>query len=211
MQSAPDSTLYFISSGLLLGLSGGFAPGPLTALVISQTLRFGSREGMKVALAPILTDAPLVLAAGYAVSLASGFTGALGWLSVVGSIVVGFLAWDSFGATLPSAAQTEQARSISKSIAVNLLNPHPYVFWLLVGGPLLVRASETGAFELTGFLVSFFFCLVGAKLLLAWLTQSFRQWLMGPPYRWVMRSLAVALGVFAFGMLMDGVERISGA
>ena len=59
-----ESIYYFMTSGIVLGLSGGLSPGPLTALVISQTLRFGARGGMLVALAPILTDAPLVIAAG---------------------------------------------------------------------------------------------------------------------------------------------------
>ena len=74
MNPEADTFLYFMTSGILLGLSGGLSPGPLTALVISQTLRFGAREGMLVALAPILTDGPLVLAAGFLVSVAAAWT-----------------------------------------------------------------------------------------------------------------------------------------
>ena len=52
----------FLSAGLLLGLSGGLAPGPLLTLVASETLRHGARAGISVALAPLLTDAPIILA-----------------------------------------------------------------------------------------------------------------------------------------------------
>jgi threonine/homoserine/homoserine lactone efflux protein len=47
-----------VLSGAALGLSAGVTPGPLLALVIAQTLTHGPREGGKVALAPLLTDAP---------------------------------------------------------------------------------------------------------------------------------------------------------
>ena len=163
---------------------------------------------MLVATAPILTDGPLVLAAGFLVSVATGMNGLLGGLSIVGACVVSWLAWDAFHAEIPTLEQTEEPRSLSKSIAVNLVNPHPYLFWFLVGGPLVARAGNTGKTELVAFLSSFFLCLVGSKLVLAWITQYFRSWLSGPPYRMVMRGLAVALAVFAIGMLVDGVGRV---
>ena len=50
-----------ISAGLVYGLSAGFSPGPLMALVISQTLKHGIREGAKVAMAPLITDLPIIL------------------------------------------------------------------------------------------------------------------------------------------------------
>ena len=203
-----ESIYYFMTSGILLGLSGGLSPGPLTALVISQTLRFGAREGMLVALAPILTDAPLVIAAGLLVSAVAGMNTVLGVLSVLGALVVGYLAWDAYHAQVPTTHDSGAPRSISKSIAVNLVNPHPYVFWFMVGGPLVAGALEKGGTHLACFLVGFFGCLVGAKLALALVTQHFRAWLLGPPYRMVMRSLAVALLVFAGVMFMDGMERL---
>ena len=52
-----------LASGALLGLSCGLAPGPLLALVLAQTLRHGPREGCKIALTPLATDAPIIVAA----------------------------------------------------------------------------------------------------------------------------------------------------
>ena len=50
------------ASGAFLGLSCGLAPGPLLALLLAQTLRHGPGEGCKVALAPLFTDAPIIVA-----------------------------------------------------------------------------------------------------------------------------------------------------
>jgi|MDSW01.1.fsa_nt_gb threonine/homoserine/homoserine lactone efflux protein len=208
MTPETDTIFYFMSTGILLGLSGGLSPGPLTALVISQTLRFGAREGMLVALAPILTDAPLVIAAGLLVTAVAGMNTVLGVLSVLGALVVTYLAWDAYHAQIPEVEETGEPRSIVKSIAVNLVNPHPYVFWLMVGGPLVASALDKGGTHLVCFLAGFFGCLVGAKLALALITQHFREWLMGPPYRMVMRGLAIALFAFASVMFIDGVEKL---
>lgn len=48
-------------AGMTLGLYAGFSPGPLLILVISQTLKHGYKEGVKVAFAPIITDVPIIL------------------------------------------------------------------------------------------------------------------------------------------------------
>jgi len=50
-----------LSAAAVYGLSAGFLPGPLLALVVSQTLRYGTREGAKAAMAPLITDLPIIL------------------------------------------------------------------------------------------------------------------------------------------------------
>ncbi len=53
-------SLTFLISGLVLGFSAAISPGPMTMLVISQTVRHGLREDIKVALIPIFTDGPII-------------------------------------------------------------------------------------------------------------------------------------------------------
>ena len=43
--------------------SCGLASGPLLALLLAQTLRHGPHEGCKIALTPLLTDAPIITVA----------------------------------------------------------------------------------------------------------------------------------------------------
>jgi len=46
--------------GIILGLVAGLSPGPMLALVIAETLKFGKEEGFKVAVSPLITDLVLV-------------------------------------------------------------------------------------------------------------------------------------------------------
>lgn len=74
--------------GTVLGLSAGFAPGPLLTLVISETLQHGIKSGIKVALAPIITDLPIVLITLYVLSKLTHFHGILGGISIIGGCCV---------------------------------------------------------------------------------------------------------------------------
>ena len=76
--------IHFLTMGLILGLSAGFAPGPLLTLVVSETLEHDVTAGIKVAVAPIITDLPIVLAAVFVLSKLSDFKSVLGFISLVG-------------------------------------------------------------------------------------------------------------------------------
>jgi len=51
----------YLILGLTLGLSAGITPGPLLTLVITASLRRGWAGGLQVALAPLITDAPIII------------------------------------------------------------------------------------------------------------------------------------------------------
>jgi len=199
-----------LASGLLLGLSCGLAPGPLMTLVLAQTLRHGPREGCKIALAPFLTDAPIIL---LALALAAGvaeFQKVLGCLSVAGGIFVLYLAWDTFrpARVAPEASDTPP-RSWAKGVLANLLNPHPWLFWLTVGAATLAKAMAASGLAAAAFLGAFYLMLVGSKLLLALMAGRSREWLAGRPYRWVMRALGVLLAVFAALLFREGLKHFA--
>jgi threonine/homoserine/homoserine lactone efflux protein len=89
--------LSFLVLGIVLGLSAGLAPGPVLTLVISETLQHGARAGMMVAIAPLLTDAPLILLTLALLSRLAELDGVLGVLSLVGGGFVLFLGWRTLG------------------------------------------------------------------------------------------------------------------
>jgi threonine/homoserine/homoserine lactone efflux protein len=200
---------FFFMTGSVLGLSGGMSPGPLTALVISQTLRFGVKEGVVVAFAPILTDGPIVLISGFMVSGFAHLDSVLGGLSLIGAVFLLYLAKETFQASPLAVAELDsgEALSLRKSILTNLLNPHPYVFWFLVGGPVVAQALEGESGGLFGFIFGFFVCLVGSKVALALITERFRGVLQSRGYLMVMKLLGVALAVFALGFVVEGLTR----
>src|SRR6266567_4411740 len=97
-------------TALLLGISYGFtagiSPGPLLGLVITQTLQRGWRAGGMVALAPLLSDLPIVL---LTILVLSHLPSAvLSWLGIIGGLFVIYLGGD----TIYTAWKTGRTTSI---------------------------------------------------------------------------------------------------
>ena len=196
-----------LTSALVLGLSAGLTPGPIMTLVIFQTLKYGVGEGIKVALAPLVTDAPIVLLTLFLLSRISSLENVLGVLSVFGGLYLFYLSYESI--RFKGATQTEIAEhphSMRKGIAVNFLNPSPYMFWMSIGGPLVLKAFQTHiAFSLF-FIVPFYGVMVGSKCLLAVISGKSRGFLTSRCYVYTMRLLGGVLAVFALVFFRDGMK-----
>lgn len=216
MNFAP--ALEFLATGALFGLSAGLAPGPLLALVMSQTLRHGPGQGVRVAMAPLLTDVPIVVICTVLVGVLTGSSLAMGAVALAGSGVVAWLAWDTWRAEPPTepgegnGAEAQPApRSWSRGAIVNALSPHPWLFWMAIGAPTLLAAFAAGGVPAAAsFLVGFYACLIGSKVGIAVLVGGARGRVTGRGYRWVMRVLAVLLGVFAMGLLREAAASLLG-
>jgi threonine/homoserine/homoserine lactone efflux protein len=183
-----------LASGVLLGLFCGLAPGPLLALVLAQTLRHGPREGCKIALAPLATDAPIIALALVMAAKLAQLRPLLGIVSIAGGAFVLYLAWDGFRPLrVAEEAPADRPRSWLKGILTNLLNPHPWLFWLTVGAATLAKAVAQSWPFAVAFLCSFYLLLVGSKVLVVLLAARSRDLLARRPYRVAMRVLAVLL------------------
>ena len=194
---------------VLLGLGAGLAPGPLLALVMSESLRGGARAGMRVAVAPLITDTPIVAASW---ALAGSLDPQSPWLAVLslgGALVVAHLAVEQWRATLPEPGTMASTRSLLRGAAVNLLSPYPWMFWITLGGPLLAGAADESGWLAAAFLAVFYLLLVGTKVVLALVTGRWGRGLTGTGYRRVCRALGLALLVFAAQLAWDGLGRLA--
>ena len=198
----------YLASGMVLGLAAGVAPGPLMALVLGQALRFGTREGLKVAAAPLLTDVPIVALATLLVATAAGAAGGLlGAISIAGAAFVAYLGLETIRARGVDAGRPDEApRSWTRGAVVNALSPHPYLFWLTVGAPTLIRAWADGAPAAAAFLAGFYACLVGAKMLIAIAAGRSGGRFRGRAYHAVMATLGGLLLVFAARLAVEGLR-----
>lgn len=194
----------------LLGLGAGLAPGPLLALVMTESLRGGAAAGIRVALAPLVTDAPII-------ALCWGLAGSLDaqspWLaalSLAGALVVAHLALAQWRAALPEPGAGDGRGALGRGVAVNLLSPHPWLFWATLGGPLLAGAARESPWAPVAFLLVFYALLVGTKVGLAALTARWGRRLTGAGYRRACRLLAVALLAFALKLGWEGLSRLAG-
>jgi threonine/homoserine/homoserine lactone efflux protein len=180
------------------------------ALVLAQSLQHGSREGCKIALTPLVTDAPIILLALVAAAKLAEFRPLLGIVSLAGGVFVLYLAWDGFRPARPGKeAPTEPPRSWVKGILTNLLSPHPWLFWLTVGAASLAKALEQSWLAAAAFLCGFYLLLVGSKVLLALLAARSRHLLAGRPYRIAMGVLGVMLAFFALLLFREGLKHLA--
>lgn len=161
---------------------------------------------MKVAVAPLITDVPIILAALLIGSALSSQPIPLGLLSLAGAGYISYLAWESFRITLDDSPTDQTAKSLTKGILANFLNPHPYLFWMTVGTPLLLKTWENGPGGAIFWLFGFYGMLVGAKMGIALLTGYSRQLLYGRGYLWLNRALGLVLLFFAVVLLKDGLS-----
>lgn len=197
----------FLTAGIVLGLSSGFSPGPLTTLVISQALQHGVKEGLKVALAPFITDTPIILLSVFALTRLSNFQEILGLISVVGGVFLVYLAYLSFKTTkVDLDVATSAPRSLGKGTLVNFLSPSPYLFWISIGAPSVVDAWRQSPLTAVGFLAGFYVCLVGGKMSLAVMAARSRRLLAGRGYGYVMRVLGGLLLAFAVLLFRDALR-----
>jgi threonine/homoserine/homoserine lactone efflux protein len=197
--------LSFLVLGIVLGLSAGLAPGPVLTLVISETLQHGARAGMMVAIAPLLTDAPLILLTLALLSRLAELDGVLGVLSLVGGGFVLFLGWRTLGIQGVRLDRAEpSSRSLTKGMLANLLSPHPYLFWSSVGAPVMAKAMSQSPGALPVFLISFYAFLVGAKIALALLVGRSRAFMSGRVYLYTLRGLGLVLMILGLVLMYEG-------
>lgn len=201
----------FLATGVALGLSAGFFPGPLMALVASQTLRHGPGEGAKAAFAPLLTDGPILVLSTLLLARLSAHPRFLGLVSLLGGAFLLFLAYENLTARgIEVDSGEETPRSVRKGILVNALSPHPYLFWITVGAPTILKGLEGGLLPPAAFAGGFLGCLVGAKLLVAVLVGRSRRFLAGRTYLLLVRLLGGALAAYAVVLFRDGYRLLGG-
>jgi len=191
----------FCILGLSFGLSAGIAPGPLMALAIDRSLRGGFLSGLRVSVAPLITDLPIVT---LAIWLAGRIPeSALAVVMAMGGLFVLWLGVDAWrrpgigGLEIPSPRSPW--RDLAHGAVVNLLNPHPYMFWAIVGAPTVVRAWRDHPSGAVGFVVGFYLLLIGAKIVLAALVARARGF---SPRRYCIMSRASAVMLIAAAAYM---------
>lgn len=199
--------MQFITLGLVLGFSAGITPGPLLALVLAESLRHGPLAGMKMAVAPVASDLPIVLLIFWATAHISHITPLLGILSLLGGGMLLFLGLQNFrvrGLTLDG--YDSAPHSFSKGVAVNILNPHPYLFWFTVGAPIANRAMTLHWGWLPVFLGCFYFAFVAIKFILAVLAGRSRRRIGDTAYRYTMWFIGAALCLLALLFFREGLN-----
>lgn len=191
--------LFYIVQGIGYGVAAASQPGPFQTYLISQTLTRGWKQTLPAALAPLISDGPIILLCVLVLSQVPA------WLQrglyLAGGVFILYLAygtyksWKNFNAAIP-ATEANTQQSILKAALMNTLNPNPYIFWTLVTGPILLNGWRESPMKGIGFVAAFYMTMIAglaAVVLIFGLAQK-----LGPKFNHVMLGIS-AVALFCFG------------
>lgn len=195
--------LGYLGIGLFLGITAGLSPGPLMALMISETVKGGRIRGIKVSLAPLFTDIPLILVIIFILKHIKNIHFLLGIISLIGSLLLFYFGYKDLK-TDKIKLQTGNIKSSSfgKGILTNLFNPHPYVFWFFIGVPFMIKGTTI---ERASFVLSFLFGIVGTKICLTLIVEKGKKFIETKYYLRIIQSLGLILIFLGLILFKDGI------
>jgi threonine/homoserine/homoserine lactone efflux protein len=181
--------------GLGLGLVAGISPGPLLTLVVSSTLERGFGAGFRVALAPVITDAPIILLA--LLVLRELPPSWLALVATLGGCLVIYVGIETLRIRDRGRQTASEAGGntldLWRGALVNLLNPHPWIFWVTVQGPMLIEGWRRNPLTGISFVAAFYLAIVTSKVCIAWIVDRGRQALTDRWYRGLLSACGISL------------------
>ena len=192
-----DLILGLAVAGATFGITEGIKPGPLLTMVIRETLSGGLRAGLWTAAAPIFTDGPLVIVSLFAAAWIATNPSALLLITVAGAIFLAQMGYECFGLEPPdvNADAPPPTGSFLRGAITNLLNPNVYVFWFLIGGPLMASAADEEILAPVAYAITFLVTIMLTKATIAYAVNRASGNISTSVYR---RLLAIC------GMIMIG-------
>ena len=214
-----------ILTATILGTLAGLAPGPYTTMVAGTGLERGFKPAARLALVPLVSDVPPLIVTALILETLSEVS--LSVLGISGGVVVLYIGirflrlWERGIAPLDpdhplSAPQSAKFWHVALG---TLFSPVPWLFWLIVGSPLMLRSWARSPTEGVLFIGLVFFVNISTATALAWIASHTRRLMAVQWQKRVLGGVGVALvaaGVFLvyeavvgdFQALIDQQERV---
>jgi threonine/homoserine/homoserine lactone efflux protein len=203
-------SIEFLALGSFLGLAAGTSPGPLLAVTISETLQHGKWEGIKVAVSPLITDLPIILSVLFVLSHLTDYDSIIGIIAFFGAAYLIYSGIESLKIKTDSVElNVEKKDALKKGIIVNFGNPHPYVFWFSIGGPIIFKSLSTHVSATILFILGFYTFLVGSKVVVALIVEKSKSFINSKYYFSIIRILGIAQIVFGLTFVKVGLESLN--
>jgi threonine/homoserine/homoserine lactone efflux protein len=190
----------YILQGIGYGLAAAAQPGPLQTYLISQALTKGWKQALPAALAPLISDGPILA---FSLLVISQLPARLErFLYIAGGLFVLYLAystyrsWKYFDSNIPSP-NMQNSQSLLKAALVNVLNPNPYLFWSLVTGPIFLTGWRQTPVHGLSFIAGFYATMIIGLATIIVVFGSARQ--LGPRVNHALLGIS-ALALMCFGL-----------
>ena len=207
-----DLILGLAIAGATLGIVEGIKPGPLLTIVIRETLSGGLRAGLWTAAAPIFTDGPLVIFSLFAAAWIATNPSALLVITLAGAIFLAQMGYECFGLEPPNMDEDAPppTGSFLRGVITNLLNPNVYVFWFLIGGPLMASAADEEILAPIAYAITFLVTIILTKAAIAYAIHRASGNISAVVYRrllaicgLVMIGFSLYYAIEAYGLLQE--------
>ena len=201
---------FYFLRGATLGLSAMATPGPFQAFLLSQTLKNGWQRTLPAALAPLISDGPIIALVLLVLTQTPNWF--LSVLQVLGGLFIFYLARGALLAArradsmLPTPAEASR-QSFLKGVLMNALSPGPYIFWGILAGPIVIEGWRQSPALGLSFVLGFYSTLIGgfAGLIILFGTAS----QLGPRVtKILMVGSAVALFGFGLYQFVTGIQTL---
>lgn len=184
---------------LLIGISAGISPGPLSIFILSEAAAGRYFHSLGAALSPLISDGPIACAAFLFLALLPDTDLVYAILYGCGGIYLFYLSCHT--AMTETSSEKKKSgggihHSVLKGAFVNLLNPNPYIFWLTVGGPSVSQLAQKSAGAAGMYVLLFYLGLIGTKggVALAGIAGSKRTLSYKFPLKYVFAVLLLSYG-----------------
>ena len=199
----------FIAPAMSFGVSAATIPGPLIAYLVNTAATQGWRRALLVVLAPLLTDAPIIVLMTFILGQLPAE--ALKYIQFGGGCLLLYIARSALqqyqaGVVLSqraannAAADNSWRRVLLTGVAMNLLSPGPWLFWATVNGPLLVKALDASPTHALAFLLAFYGVFLGGLCSWILLVHQARR-LRSDLLRYIILATVLLLLWFGLGLI----------
>jgi len=199
--------LVYLVFGITYAFAAAIQPGPFQTFIISKTLENGWKRTLPAALAPVLSDGPIIVLVLFILTNIPPMF--LRFLQIGGGLLLLYLAYNSFRSfinfdKIKKPEENKSDSTLFKAVLVNILNPAPYIGWSLIMGPMFIKGYRESAINgivlIAGFYITIVICQAGIILLFG-LAKN-----LGPKVTRITLGIA-SIGLAGFGvyLLWQGV------
>ncbi len=142
-----------VLAGMGIGLSLGAPPGPVNAIIASQTVTRSWRAGFLVGVGATTADTIFLAIAFLARTAVASIGPYVPFIALPGAGVMVYFAWNAVRSwrqaqEILESKPDEHTKSYMTGLSVNITSPYPILWWLTAG---LVLINQLGPAVLVGF------------------------------------------------------------
>lgn len=202
--------LGYVVQGIGYGFAAAVQPGPFQTYITAQALNNGWRNTLPAAVAPLISDGPIValvlLVLSQVPEWMQRFLYVASGLFILYLAVNAFIGWRNFDPA-GAAAIPSRRQSVFRAAMMNVLSPGPYIYWSLVTGPILLAGWREAPTNGIGFLAGFYAALTVSLAGIIILFGTARH--LGPKVNRAMLAMSVValacFGVYQLWLGMSGL------